>query len=67
MTEWLVPSCCRRAERAIFGEPLAKVVMCISSNLTCRSLLLSETEPGAGRGSHPELGRVRPRRDGDHA
>ena len=31
-------------------------------------LLVSETEPGAGRGSHPELG-PQPafRRDGDHA
>ena len=38
-----------------------------SSNLIRQSLLVSETEPGAGRGSHPELGpRPALRRNGDH-
>src|SRR5207237_1118491 len=48
-------------------RPEIEDVMCISSNLIWRSLLVSEASRRAGRGSHPELGpRPALRRDGDH-
>src|SRR5207237_4174170 len=45
----------------------AVALICISSNLSWRSWLVSEASRRAGRGSHPELGpRPALRRDGDH-
>jgi hypothetical protein len=37
-----------------------RVISCNSSNLIRQSLLVSETEPGAGRGSHPRWDRDPP-------
>ena len=41
-----------------FGNP--RQLMCNSSNLIRQSLLVSETGPGAGRGSHPRWDRDPP-------
>ena len=42
------------------GEDTGEVLDCNSSNLIRQSLLVSETEPGAGRGSHPRWDRDPP-------
>ena len=41
------------------GDPPGEMT-CNSSNLIRQSLLVSETEPGAGRGSHPRWDRDPP-------
>ena len=50
-----------RLHGTIFGElDPTHPLNCNSSNLIRQSLLVSETEPGAGRGSHPRWDRDPP-------
>jgi hypothetical protein len=58
-----VPGISAKIPLTTIGVALPSVIhmiICNSSNLIRQSLLVSETEPGAGRGSHPRWDRDPP-------